>query len=103
MLTILASTSLITISQAQTTTETTEKIVSNRPAVLQDALPKAEVKPAPKSDAKPAPTADNSDVTYSPLLPAKIHPQQTSADGLSIAAANIHGDEPICCGLVRSG
>ena len=50
---------------------------------------------------------DQGGVVYSPLLPTKIHPRQTTADGLSIAAATIEQEadkvDEESIGLISTG
>jgi hypothetical protein len=48
--------------------------------------------PTEKPQDKPI-VNDQGGVVYSPLLPSKIHPRQTTADGLSIAAATVEKDD----------
>jgi hypothetical protein len=86
VLTILASSCLTSVAFAQNNEASTaqgsdEKKLTAIEKILPEVIEK-------KSEQTP-------DVTYSPLLPAKIHPRQTSADGLSIAAANVQTEEPI--------
>ena len=70
LLTLLTSTTMMSFAHAETQTPPAEKPVTNSPV-----------------------TNSQGGVVYSPLLPAKIHPRQTTADGLSIAAANVEQED----------